>query len=216
MRLELFGKELELFGKNQLTLVYLQLFLNLVFQRTCHADAFLEHRFLLTAGLHLVHAPGVLVHEAQRGPRPHVVVVAGHGQLLCLRQLADALAEQAQVNGVVAMGCLLSGCLSFFPTNSFVVLNIMLIFASSIHKTHTDMTAAQMQLNTELFSALQTIASDEGLMKKAVRSLKRIAAKKTSAEGNMSLAELEDIVRQGEEDIKNGNFKVMTLDEIWK
>ena len=78
------------------------------------------------------------------------------------------------------------------------------------------MTAAQMQLNTELFSALQTIASDEGLLKKAVRSLKRIAAKKTSAEDNMSLAELEDIVRQGEEDIKNGNFKVMTLDEIWK
>lgn len=73
-----------------------------------------------------------------------------------------------------------------------------------------------MQLNAELFGALQTISSDEGLMKKAVRSLKRIAAKKCSDDNKMSLAELEDIVRQGEEDIKNGNFKIMTLDEIWK
>ena len=78
------------------------------------------------------------------------------------------------------------------------------------------MTAVQMQLNAELFGALQTISSDESLMKKAVRSLRRIAATKTSDENKMSLAELEDIVRQGEEDIKNGNFKIMTLDEIWK
>ena len=78
------------------------------------------------------------------------------------------------------------------------------------------MTAVQMQLNAELFGALQTISSDESLMKKAVRSLKRIAATKTSDENKISLAELEDIVRQGEEDIKNGNFKIMTLDEIWK
>ena len=78
------------------------------------------------------------------------------------------------------------------------------------------MTALQMQLNAELFGALQTISSDEGLMKKAVRSLKRIAAKKCSDDSKMSLAELEDIVRQGDEDIKNGNFKIMTLDEIWK
>ena len=58
------------------------------------------------------------------------------------------------------------------------------------------MTAVQMQLNAELFGALQTISSDESLMKKAVRSLKRIAATKTSDENKMSLAELEDIVRQ--------------------
>lgn len=40
------------------------------------------------------------------------------------------------------------------------------------------MTALQMRLNAELFGALQTISGDEGLMKKAVRSLKRIAAQK--------------------------------------
>ena len=40
------------------------------------------------------------------------------------------------------------------------------------------MTALQMQLNSELFGALQIISEDEGLMKKAVRSLKRIASQK--------------------------------------
>ena len=73
-----------------------------------------------------------------------------------------------------------------------------------------------MQLNAELFGALQTISTDEGLMKKAVRSLKRIATQKTSSEQALPMAELEEIVRQGEEDIKKGNFKIMTLDDIWK
>jgi hypothetical protein len=44
------------------------------------------------------------------------------------------------------------------------------------------MTAIQMKLNAELFGALQTISSDEGLMKKAVRSLKRIASQKQAKE----------------------------------
>lgn len=78
------------------------------------------------------------------------------------------------------------------------------------------MTALEMQLNAELFGALQTISTDEGLMKKAVRSLKRIATQKTSSEQALPKAELEEIVRQGEEDIKKGNFKIMTLDDIWK
>ena len=73
-----------------------------------------------------------------------------------------------------------------------------------------------MQLNAELFGALQTISTDEGLMKKAVRSLKRIATQKTSSEQTLPMAKLEEIVRQGEEDIKKGNFKIMTLDDIWK
>ena len=79
------------------------------------------------------------------------------------------------------------------------------------------MTAVQMQLNTELFSALQTIASDEGLMKKAVRSLKRIASQKQAKDENlMSMAELEEIVRQGEQDIAKGNFKPIAIDDLWK
>ena len=78
------------------------------------------------------------------------------------------------------------------------------------------MTLLQMQLHSELFGALQTIASDEGLMKKAVRSLKRIAAQKAKKEEALSMAELEEVVRQGEEDIAKGNFQPVAIDDLWK
>lgn len=79
------------------------------------------------------------------------------------------------------------------------------------------MTAVQMQLNAELFGALQTISGDESLMKKAVRSLKRIAMQKQAKDAEvMSMAELEDIVRQGEEDIAKGNFQSVAIDDLWK
>ena len=78
------------------------------------------------------------------------------------------------------------------------------------------MTAVQMQLNAELFGALQVISGDEALMKKA-KSLKRIASQKKSKDENvMSMAELEDIVRQGEKDIAEGNFKPIAIDNLWK
>lgn len=78
------------------------------------------------------------------------------------------------------------------------------------------MTVLQMQLNSELFGALQTISSDEGLMKKAVRSLKRIAAQKAKTEDSLSMAELEDIVRQGDEEIAKGNFQPVAIEDLWK
>ena len=79
------------------------------------------------------------------------------------------------------------------------------------------MTAVQMQLNTELFGALQVISEDEALMKKAIKSLKRIASQKKSKDENvMSMTELEDIVRQGEKDIAEGNFKPIAIDDLWK
>ena len=40
------------------------------------------------------------------------------------------------------------------------------------------MTSAQLQLNSELFSALQVISEDEDLMRKAVKALKRIVKNK--------------------------------------
>ena len=74
-----------------------------------------------------------------------------------------------------------------------------------------------MQLNTELFGALQVISGDESLMKKAIKSLKRIASQKKSKDENvMSMTELEDIVRQGEKDIAEGNFKPIAIDDLWK
>lgn len=79
------------------------------------------------------------------------------------------------------------------------------------------MTAIQMQLNAELFGALQTISGDEGLMKKAVRALKRIASQKKGEDSNaLSMAELEEIVRQGEKDIAEGNFQPIAIDDLWK
>lgn len=74
-----------------------------------------------------------------------------------------------------------------------------------------------MQLNAELFGALQTISGDEDMMKKAVRSLKRIASQKKAEDSNvLSMAELEEIVRQGEEDIAEGNFQPIAIDDLWK
>ena len=79
------------------------------------------------------------------------------------------------------------------------------------------MTALQMQLNTELFGALQVISEDEGLMKKAVRSLKRIASQKQAKEADvMSMSELENIVREGDKDIAEGNFQPIAIDDLWK
>ena len=79
------------------------------------------------------------------------------------------------------------------------------------------MTSLQMQLNSELFGALQVIAEDEGLMKKAVRSLKRIASQKKAADENvMSMSELEEIVLQGEKEIAEGNIHPIAIDDLWK
>ena len=78
---------------------------------------------------------------------------------------------------------------------------------------------AALQLNAELFRELSIIAEDEGLMQKAVKYLKKLTAKKQAMDETeyiMSSPAMVEILRQGDEDIKNGNFKVMTLDEIWK
>ena len=76
-----------------------------------------------------------------------------------------------------------------------------------------------LQLNAELFRELSIIAEDENLMKKAVKYLKKLSAKKQAMDETeyiMSSPAMVDILRQGEEDIKNGNFKVVSLDDIWK
>lgn len=81
------------------------------------------------------------------------------------------------------------------------------------------MTAMQLQLNSDLFGALQVISGDEGLMKKAVKSLKRLAAMKMAkdAEENlMSSAELDRILREGDEEIAKGNLKPIAIEDLWK
>lgn len=81
------------------------------------------------------------------------------------------------------------------------------------------MTAIQMQLNSELFGALQIISEDEGLMRQAVKSLKRLATKKRSQDETeylMSSPTMAEIIRQGQEDIKNGKGRIVKLEDIWK
>lgn len=76
-----------------------------------------------------------------------------------------------------------------------------------------------LQLNAELLRELSIIAEDEGLMKKALKALKRITAKRNTMDETeyiMSSPEMVDILRKGDEEIKDGKGKVVTLDEIWK
>lgn len=81
------------------------------------------------------------------------------------------------------------------------------------------MTAVQLQLNSELFGALKVISEDESLMKKAVKSLKRLASKKQAADETeyiLSSPAMAEILRQGEEDIKNGRGTVVKIEDLWK
>jgi hypothetical protein len=76
-----------------------------------------------------------------------------------------------------------------------------------------------LQLNAELLRELSIIAEDEGLMKKALKALKRITAKRNTMDETeyiMSSPEMVDILHKGDEEIKDGKGKVVTLDEIWK
>lgn len=75
-----------------------------------------------------------------------------------------------------------------------------------------------LQMNAELFRELSIIAEDEGLMQKALKYLKKLSAKKQTMDETeylMSSPAMADILRQGDEDIKNGRGRVVTLDEIW-
>lgn len=75
------------------------------------------------------------------------------------------------------------------------------------------------QLNAELFRELSIIAKDDSLMKKALKYLKKLTAQKQAmdeAEYLMSSDAMADVIRQGQEDIKQGRGKVVILDELWK
>ena len=76
-----------------------------------------------------------------------------------------------------------------------------------------------LQLNAELFRELSIIAEDEGLMKKAVKYLKKLSAKKQAMDETeyiMSSPEMVRIIRQGEKDIEEGRGRVSKLEDIWK
>lgn len=75
------------------------------------------------------------------------------------------------------------------------------------------------ELNAELFHELSIIAQDEGLMKKAVKYLKKLTAQKQAMDETeyiMSSPAMVDIIRQGQKDIEEGRGRVIKLDDIWK
>ena len=76
-----------------------------------------------------------------------------------------------------------------------------------------------LQLNAEIYRELSIIAQDETLMQKTLKYLKKLTAQKQAMDETeyiMSSPAMVDILRQGDEDIKNGRGRVVSLDEIWK
>ena len=75
-----------------------------------------------------------------------------------------------------------------------------------------------MEMNAELFRDLSIIAEDEGLMKKALKAIRRIAAQKRAMDETeflMSSPAMAEIIRQGQEDIKNGKGRVVKLEDLY-
>ena len=76
-----------------------------------------------------------------------------------------------------------------------------------------------LQLNAELFRELSIIAEDESLMKKALKALKKLSAKKQAMDETeylLSSPAMAEILRQGEEDIKNGKGRIVKIEDLWK
>lgn len=76
-----------------------------------------------------------------------------------------------------------------------------------------------LQLNAELFRELSIISEDEGMMKKAIKALKKITAQKQvmdETEVLLSSPAMAEIIRQGQKDIEEGRGRVIKLEDIWK
>ena len=76
-----------------------------------------------------------------------------------------------------------------------------------------------LQLNAELFRELSIIAEDEGLMKKALKALKKLTAQKQTMDETeyiMSSPKMVEIIRQGQKDIEEGRGRVVKVEDLWK
>ena len=76
-----------------------------------------------------------------------------------------------------------------------------------------------LQMNAELFRQLSIIAEDEALMAKMLKYAKKLAAKKEEMDETeylMSSPAMAEIIRQGQEDIKNGRGEVVKVEDLWK
>lgn len=70
-----------------------------------------------------------------------------------------------------------------------------------------------INLNVEIYDALRVIAQDESLLRKAARSLKRLAAQKKDDDALYSKSEYMAIINQSLEEVKSGQFGVLTSEQ---
>lgn len=79
-----------------------------------------------------------------------------------------------------------------------------------------------LQLNAELFSELSTISTDEGMMRKAIKALKRIIKQHQKeamdeTEYIMSSPAMVKILEEGQQQIKEGrDLHLVKLENLWK
>ena len=70
-----------------------------------------------------------------------------------------------------------------------------------------------------MFRQLSIIAEDEGLMAKMLKYAKKLTAKKEKMDETeylMSSPAMAEVIRQGQEDIKNGRGEVVKVEDLWK
>lgn len=71
----------------------------------------------------------------------------------------------------------------------------------------------------DMYRYLGQIATDESLMEKAVKYVRKLAAKKTvmdETEYIMSSPKMVDILREGDEQIASGQYNSIALEDLWK
>ena len=76
-----------------------------------------------------------------------------------------------------------------------------------------------LQLNAELYRQLSIIAEDESLMTKLLKYAKKLTAKKEAMDETeylMSSPAMAEVIRQGQEDIRNGRGEVVKVEDLWK
>ena len=76
-----------------------------------------------------------------------------------------------------------------------------------------------VQLNVAMYHYLEQIASDEGLMDKAVKYVKKLAVQKSrmdETEYIMSSPRMVEILREGDAEIASGHVQPIALDDLWK
>ena len=74
------------------------------------------------------------------------------------------------------------------------------------------------QLNAELFRELNIIVTDDGLIQKAIKALRRITAEKkveNETDYILSSPAMVEILEKGDEEIKRGEFETTKVEDLW-